>query len=188
VQQFRVGNVHSDNGATLPVSSVKVLELERMELQQKLTDTEKRMLRLKEVLMKMLYTHYCLNLNDLNLFQVFASKIEEFRTAIAQLLGYRVDLGTDRVRLVSVFSGEHTHPASENQDAHALLFVRVREDTNGKSNESSLSWTLRRNAELSTVGDALEYYMDERQCVPAFLADWTLHEWESRTGGKRRST
>ncbi|TPX55989.1 hypothetical protein PhCBS80983_g04878 [Powellomyces hirtus] len=162
------------SAAAVPVESLRSVQLECSQLKAQMEEKDKRAVRLKEA---------------------YQLKAQEYREAVFSLLGYNLEIEMDgRVRLTSTYassssssslSTSSTSPTSPtthySHSAHSTIpsFVFASGDADrgtvqlvgggGGHAHDALAMRLE-----NRVHQAMQYYLDERGSVPAFLAGVTL--------------
>lgn len=145
--------------ANVPQSTATNLRKEIEQLQESLATKDKRMQRLLEV---------------------YKEKSKEFRQAVKSLLGYKMEfLENGRVRLYSAF-------------AHSSLSLTFTPPTGGADGSGlgamELTRVVQENEQAVDGSEGLEnlrrFWVNERQCIPGFLASLTLELYEQTTRGQ----
>ncbi|KAI0074913.1 hypothetical protein K474DRAFT_1664924 [Panus rudis PR-1116 ss-1] len=135
-------------GELVPRESWEVVNKEKEELEEALKQKEKRLIRLK---------------------QVFSAKTEEFREAIASILGVKLAFYPNgQVRVTSVF------------DLNAAFVFQPSKSSNASSTSSNKDGKM--TMKLIALGEGgpeelpqlMRYWVEQEQCIPGFLASVTL--------------
>lgn len=153
---------HSSSAEGAPTESLEVLQAQLEKTQKAVEQKEKAALRMKEI---------------------FRVRAKEMREAVAGLLGYRIDMKeSGQVRLSSVY----TPPGSRH-----LLFA----PTSAGAGVTSPGGSGGGVKEYRLVGDGqglsqteltnFQFWIGERKCIPAWLANTFIEEYDGATrGGK----
>ncbi|KAF2495035.1 mitotic spindle assembly checkpoint protein-like protein MAD1 [Lophium mytilinum] len=137
-------------GATPPPDSVPIATLhasqdEIIELQHTVAEREKRMKRLK---------------------QIWGAKSQEFREAVASVLGWKMDfMPNGRVRVTSMF-----YPGDEETGENSIVF----DGENGTMKVSGGP----QSAFASEIRDQIAFWVEGKKEIPGFLAALTLDFFE----------
>ncbi|KAG9305195.1 hypothetical protein G9A89_010703 [Geosiphon pyriformis] len=134
----------------IPKQSFLNLETENKRLQELIAEKDERTARLKEA---------------------FKSKAQEFREAVHNLLGYRVDfLENSRVRLTSIYS---------EQEDHSFLF------TSDEENFGKMRLSGGGNTEyINSISNLIQFWLNDRDSIPGFMSSLTLELFEKTTVGQ----
>lgn len=137
-------NANGSPDATVPASALERSRADLRELERTITEQNKRMTRLKEV---------------------FSKKSLEFREAVFQLLGYRIDLlPSKKVRVSSVFASED----------ESFTFLA---DSKGKKFVG-----IEKSPLASQYDNLVTFWIKERNDIPCFLAAINLELYENTKG------
>lgn len=159
------GTVVSDGSGTkeelVPRESWEVVNREKMELEEELKQKEKRLLRLKQVCLG----HCQLFPIGLTQQQVFSAKTDEFKEAIASILGVKLAFYPNgQVRVTSQFDLNAAFVFQPTKDQDGMRMTLVAQGDGGPEDLPQL----------------MRYWVEQEQCIPGFLASVTLECYEKR--------
>ncbi|KAI9728881.1 MAG: coiled-coil domain-containing protein mad1 [Cirrosporium novae-zelandiae] len=135
----------------VPVSTLENSRAETQEMAALVSEKEKRIRRLREI---------------------FTAKTQEFREAVAQLLGYKMDfLPNDRVRVTSMYNLGNADEGGD--EDNSLLWDGAKGTIKVCAGENSPFAFEMRNL--------IRFWVEERKEIPCFLAAMTLEFFERTT-------
>ncbi|KAL4244697.1 Spindle assembly checkpoint component MAD1 [Abortiporus biennis] len=139
-------NGHAE-GELVPRESWEVVNKEKEELEESLKQKDKRLLRLK---------------------QVFSAKSEEFKEAIASILGVKLAFYPNgQVRVTSRFDL-----------TTAFVFQPTKPSAGGTSEGMTMKLVAQGEGGPEDLPQLMRYWVEEEQCIPGFLASVTLECYE----------
>lgn len=145
-----VGGGSSQKEDLVPRESWEVANQAKEELEEELKQKEKRLLRLK---------------------QVFSAKTDEFKEAIASILGVKLAFYPNgQVRVTSQF------------DLSAAFVFQPAKDNTGMS----MQLVAQGDGGPEDLPQLMRYWVEQEQCIPGFLASVTLECYEKRKMERER--
>ncbi|KAI9847630.1 MAG: coiled-coil domain-containing protein mad1 [Sclerophora amabilis] len=159
----QIQNSHQPNSAAVvPVSTLENARMDLHEMEKAVASKEKHMLRLK---------------------QIWTAKSQEFREAVASILGWKMDfMPNGRVRVTSMF---YSGPAGGDDDDD--------DDSGGEENSiifDGENGTMKisggpESAFAHEIRGLIRFWVEERKEIPCFLAAMTLEFYEKTTRAAR---
>ncbi|KAI9756428.1 MAG: hypothetical protein M4579_003850 [Chaenotheca gracillima] len=148
-----------DSKAVVPVATLENARMDLREMERSLASKEKHMLRLK---------------------QIWAAKSQEFREAVASVLGWKMDfMPNGRVRVTSMFyaGGSNDGEDDGSSDEHSIIF-------DGENGTMKISGGPN-SAFAHEIRGLIRFWVEERKEIPCFLAAMTLEFYEKTTRAAR---
>jgi mitotic spindle assembly checkpoint protein MAD1 len=151
----------------VPRESWELVNKEKTELEEVVRQKEKRLLRLQQVRSYRFFYHPGGPYSFL-LTQVFRSKSAEFREAIASILGLKLAFyDNGQVRVTSVYDFNAAFVFQPTSNAEGVKMQLVAQGEGGPQDLPNL----------------MQYWIENEQCIPGFLASVTLECYENSKRG-----
>lgn len=150
----RAGHADQENRGTVPSATLDRLRHDLAAKDAELQSKDKHALRLR---------------------QIFAAKSNEFREAVASILGWKLDfMPNGRVRVTSMF---YPGPADEADEGNSIVF-------DGEQGTMKVSGGPQ-SAFAGEIRGQIEFWVEGRKEIPCFLAALTLEFWERTTRAQK---